>query len=201
MSRLVLLHQAPRMRDPDKGRFFDARDMFAWYLFRPRPRPMNYEPMWLAGRSSPDGDRAKSRLLQRMAWRNGCRVGRFRRSQPVGLFELLTAAACRQARKSLPPEDRGVARTWDLDVHRGPTVRSNANGWRRITVQTNGRSRHFWVLRRVAVDRGSLGCGGGATTVQVIVNGPWSPARMACRAKLSQVATISWSPCDTAPGS
>lgn len=127
VAAFVLLHRrAYGMRDPEeKGRFFDARDMFAWYLFQAEAfldHMWNYEPMYgsrvvpvltAIGRNRPlleklDGVEERLHRL----------VGS-ERSQPNGtLFELLTAAAyCRQGAKvSFRPEKRGVARTWDLDV-------------------------------------------------------------------------------------
>ena len=127
VAAFVLLHRrAYGMSDPDeKGRFFDARDAFSWYLFIAEAfldHLWNYEPMF--------GSRVvpvlttigrNRRLLEGIEGieERMRRIVGSERSQPNGgLFELITAAAyCRQGAKvRFRPEERGRARTWDLDV-------------------------------------------------------------------------------------
>jgi hypothetical protein len=112
-----------------KGRFFNDRDMFGWYLFLGEAftdHPWNYEvsfgcrviPMLAAiGRNlllllnSVGGfsDRAKS-------------ITTTERAQPnAGLFEILVAAAYARSgwEVKFKPVKKGIAKTYDLDVAKG----------------------------------------------------------------------------------
>ncbi len=112
-------------RSLGKGRFFNDRDLFAWYLFLGQavldhPIISSYvyrEP----GCSCPYCNRAQPRTARR---RDGDRSSRApdgwpEKSQPNAcLFELLVAAAyCRQGGQVTFLEERpGVAKTSDMDV-------------------------------------------------------------------------------------
>jgi hypothetical protein len=111
-----------------KGRYFDERDMFGWYLFLGEAftdHPWNYEVFFgchvipVLGAIGRDleilqqvegfADRAKS-------------VATVERSQPnAGLFEILVAAAYARAgwRVRFRPVQKGLARTYDLDAEKG----------------------------------------------------------------------------------
>lgn len=127
VAAFVLLHRrAYGMSDLDeKGRYFDARDAFAWYLFLAEAfldHLWNYEPMF-GSRVVPvlTAIGRNRRLLEGVEGieERMRRIVGSERSQPNGgLFELITAAAyCRQGAKvAFRPEERGRARAWDLDV-------------------------------------------------------------------------------------
>jgi hypothetical protein len=111
-----------------KGRYFDDRDLFGWYLFLGEAftdHPWNYEVFFgchvipilgAIGRNlevlqEVEGftDRAKA-------------VATVERSQPnAGLFEILVAAAYARAgwRVRFKPVQRGLTRTYDLDAEKG----------------------------------------------------------------------------------
>jgi hypothetical protein len=125
--RLFNAAQGNRPELGEQGRFFDAQDTFAWYLFLAESyldHPLNYEyifgsrvlPIFEAiGRSSD--------ALIRIPGAEG-RVRKMvgeQRGQPNGtLFELLVAAAYLREGYSvvMVPERPGQQRTHDLDVER-----------------------------------------------------------------------------------
>lgn len=145
VAAFVLLHRsAYGMRDPDKkGRFFDARDMFAWYLFQAEAfldHMWNYEPMY-GSRVVPvltAIGRNRAFLESWMAWRNGCRGW----SVPSAASRTGRCSSCSRlqrtagrARKS-PSGLRTVvshAPGTSMSNSRADSTQSNANGWRRIT--------------------------------------------------------------------
>lgn len=111
------------------GRFFDGRDLFAWYLFQGEAfndHPQNYEvvsgcrviPVFAAlGRNLEKLQQVGgySDRLQRLIFKE--------RAQPNGgLFEFLVAAAYVQAGYDVRfhPEKPGRGRSHDIDVVRGP---------------------------------------------------------------------------------
>ncbi|MFC0804732.1 transposase [Ensifer sp. P24N7] len=117
------------MSDPDvKGRFFNSRDTFGWYLFLAEAfldHMWNYEPMF-GSRVVPilaavGRNRALLERLDGIEERMRRIVGSERSQPNGGIFELLTAAAyCRQGGEvAFRPEERGIARSWDLDVELG----------------------------------------------------------------------------------
>lgn len=130
VAAFVLLHQrAYGMSDPEvKGRFFDSRDTFGWYLFLAEAfldHMWNYEPMYGSRVVPVLAAIGRNRHLLEKLHGVDERMRRIvisERSQPNGgIFELLTAAAyCRQGGKvSFRPETKGVTRSWDLDVELG----------------------------------------------------------------------------------
>lgn len=130
VAAFVLLHRrAYGMTDlEEKGRFFDPGDSFGWYLFQAEAfldHMWNYEPMY-GSRVVPvliaiGRDRALLEAMDGIDERMRRIVGSERRQPNGGLFELLTAAAyARQGGKvGFRPEERGRARSWDLDVELG----------------------------------------------------------------------------------
>ncbi|WP_322883401.1 transposase (plasmid) [Sinorhizobium medicae] len=130
IAAFVLLHQrAYGMSDPDaKGRYFDSRDTFGWYLFLAEAfldHMWNYEPMFGSRVIPVFAAVGRNRhLLEALGGvdERMLRIVGSERSQPNGgIFELLTAAAyCRHGAKvSFRPETKGTARSWDLDVELG----------------------------------------------------------------------------------
>ncbi|TPL05823.1 hypothetical protein FJ938_14510 [Mesorhizobium sp. B2-4-14] len=126
-AAFFLLHQRTLgMTDPNvRGRYFDDGDTFGWYLFLAEAfldHIWNYEPMFgsrvvpvfaAIGRNLP-----LIRNIKNVDERVHRMVGADRR-QPNGcVFELLVAAAYRRHGASVEfrPEQRGIARSWDLDI-------------------------------------------------------------------------------------
>ena len=111
-----------------RGRYFDDRDMFGWYLFLGEAftdHPWNYELMFGCRVIPILG--AIGRNLDVLQGVQGF-VERARsitsteRSQPnSGLFEILVAAAYARAgwRVRFKPVEKGIARTYDLDAKKG----------------------------------------------------------------------------------
>ncbi len=107
------------------GRFFDARDTFAYYLFLAEAyidHVWNYDPVF--GSRIVPVFAAIGRNLDHLQSVDGIdsRIARMvssERAQPNGpLFELLVAAAYARAggKVFFVPEERGVRRTYDMDV-------------------------------------------------------------------------------------
>ncbi|MDI7774698.1 hypothetical protein [Asticcacaulis sp. EMRT-3] len=111
----------------EKGRFFDERDQFAWFLFLGESftdHPQNYEPVYgcrvipilaAIGRNldTLHGVEGFVEKAQEITARE--------KSQPNGgLFEILVAAAYARAgwKVKFKPRQRGIARTHDLDVEK-----------------------------------------------------------------------------------
>lgn len=117
-----------RVDQTDRGRFFEESDVFGWYLFLAEAfidHVWNFEPTFgsrvvpvfkAIGRNlnlllSVDGIEERARRL----------VTSERRQPNGGLFELLVATAYRSsgARVNFVPEQRGLSRTYDMDVDIG----------------------------------------------------------------------------------
>ncbi|GAA2849032.1 hypothetical protein EDC40_101205 [Aminobacter aminovorans] len=111
--------------DESKGRYFDTKDSFAWYLFLAEAfidHPWNFEPMFGSRVVPVFASLGRNLPLIANLDNIGERISRIvgpEKGQPNGpIFELLVAAAYRRhgAKVSFRPEQRGIARSWDLDV-------------------------------------------------------------------------------------
>jgi hypothetical protein len=111
-----------------KGRFFNEKDMFGWYLFLGESftdHPWNYEvffgcrviPILGAIGRNLDVLQTVEGFVERAR-----SVATTERSQPnAGLFEILVAAAYARAgwKVRFKPVQRGIAKTYDLDAEKG----------------------------------------------------------------------------------
>lgn len=126
-AAFFLLHQrALGMGDPDlRGRFFDDSDTFGWYLFLAEAfldHAWNYEPMF-GSRVIPVFAAIGRNLaliwnIENVEERVRRMVDMDRRQPNGAIFEMLVAAAYRRHGASVVfrPEQRGIARSWDLDI-------------------------------------------------------------------------------------
>jgi hypothetical protein len=113
-----------------KGRYFDEKDLFGWYLFLGEAftdHPWNYEVIF--GCRVVPILAAIGRDLDLLCTIKGFvdrakRIASVERAQPNGgLFEILVAAAYAREgwRVGFKSVQRGVARTYDLDIEKGAT--------------------------------------------------------------------------------